>query len=662
MSYQITTTSGNILTTVPDTQIVSTYAGLSLLGKFYPGFGTALNNNLVHITENFASNTPPTNPLVGQIWYDTISNNINYWNGSEFKSISIVTSNDAAPLNPEEGDQWFDTTTQQLYIWNGYEWVLIGPANSGGENEGFVVETFSLGSSNIYYLNLYANNELLGIVSSVEFNNSDITGFGNIRPGLNFVTNPESVPSIIAGGIYNVSDITVGDSDQLGIETDSWDNGIITVNNGNILIATNGNAESNVAAFSEWSNGNIEGIVYFDTIYAKNFGNLPATIIPGANNQIIFNNGTSLQGATNFQYYQSNLTSYVTNFNTSNIVAFDSKVTDSFVVTGLSSLQNTAITTLIVGESLISSGNITAEASLSVETSITDFGTLFLGGELTAGEFSLFNWGAEIGNQNGTATNPYIDFHSSGGSQDYDSRIIASGGTSGVVGEGTLTIAAATTQFSGNISAGQITASAAISSTQTVTAEEGFQASATSESILGQLSVNGQLTSTGGAQFSDGIIINTGTNSYSLPTSRGTVGYVLSSNGDGSTSWIESASTSVTQNAGLASIRSLYPVASPESTPPIGSYVYHNTSSSPMLVTVSADLGGGGFRGVVYCDSSSSPITDVAQFSRVNAGSSAPNYYPGSVTFLVPPGFYYGISVTSGSGTPTIRTWTEWIF
>lgn len=97
-------------------------------------------------------------------------------------------------------------------------------------------------------------------------------------------------------------------------------------------------------------------------------------------------------------------------------------------------------------------------------------------------------------------------------------------------------------------------------------------------------------------------------------------------------------------------------------TPP--TIVYQNTGSKAMLVTVSGDNGGGGFEAAVYCDSSPSPTTMVAQFARVNAGSSPPLFYPGGVTFIVPAGFYYGISVSNGgtSGAPSVRTWTEWQF
>lgn len=115
-----------------------------------------------------------------------------------------------------------------------------------------------------------------------------------------------------------------------------------------------------------------------------------------------------------------------------------------------------------------------------------------------------------------------------------------------------------------------------------------------------------------------------------------------------------------TQNAGLISSRGFYVTADPDTTPPESPYIYQNTDTTARLVVVSGDLGGGGFHGDVYCDGGASPTTLVAEFGRVNAGSSDPNYYPASVTFMVPTGHYYGISVTSGSGSPFVRSWTEY--
>ncbi len=58
--------------------------------------------------------------------------------------------------------------------------------------------------------------------------------------------------------------------------------------------------------------------------------------------------------------------------------------------------------------------------------------------------------GFEIGYTGGSATTPYIDFHSGATAIDYDSRIIASGGN-GTNGQGTLTYTAATNTFAGSV-------------------------------------------------------------------------------------------------------------------------------------------------------------------------------------------------------------------
>ncbi len=119
------------------------------------------------------------------------------------------------------------------------------------------------------------------------------------------------------------------------------------------------------------------------------------------------------------------------------------------------------------------------------------------------------------------------------------------------------------------------------------------------------------------------------------------------------------AVVSVTQNTNLVSSRSIYAEADASIPPPAGN-AYQNTSGVAMIVTVSADSGGGGFHGYVFCDGNSTPTTEVAEFGRVNAGSSSPNFYPATVTFCVPPNFYYALTTTNGGGGPAVlRSWTE---
>jgi hypothetical protein len=57
------------LTVIPETKNTST--SIALFGHHYADFGSALNKNLMSLLENFASRgIEPTNPTIGQLWYD----------------------------------------------------------------------------------------------------------------------------------------------------------------------------------------------------------------------------------------------------------------------------------------------------------------------------------------------------------------------------------------------------------------------------------------------------------------------------------------------------------------------------------------------------------------------------------------------------------------
>jgi len=398
--YTITLTNGNILTSVPDTQINSTYGGISLIGKNYDGFGTVLNNDLIHMLENFSSSTPPTNPLVGQIWYDSLSNTMNIWDGTTFNSICVITSNSIPPTNPAEGNQWFDNVNDQLYIWNGFTWVLIGPpGNQSGGKEGFILANVSINGSTVYFLDLYANNNLLGIVSSVNLVNPDLPGFSNIRPGLNFVTAPETTPPIVEGGIYNATELTLGNSDQFIISTvveplssPLYENGLLEVNGNTsavICASLYPNSPDANAAYQDLADNNIKGSVFTNQLVANSVvalhyeGLPPGLAIPGALGDVLTSNG-----ADGFQVSPS-----FTFDATSNILSTNSlDLASNLVVSG------TAIIGLntTVGGSLTVDGDATIDQSLTVgltssfNRDVTMFGNLTVAGnEIVDGNITI---------------------------------------------------------------------------------------------------------------------------------------------------------------------------------------------------------------------------------------------------------------------------------
>jgi len=71
MPYIIVRSDGTTLTTVADSTLDTTSSSLALMGKGYPSYGDELNTNFVQLLENFASSSPPANPIRGQLWYNT---------------------------------------------------------------------------------------------------------------------------------------------------------------------------------------------------------------------------------------------------------------------------------------------------------------------------------------------------------------------------------------------------------------------------------------------------------------------------------------------------------------------------------------------------------------------------------------------------------------
>ena len=75
MAYEINKTNGQVLVSIPDGEVdVST--SIRLVGKNYPGYGEIMAENLVNMLEHFTNGKPPTNPIVGQIWYNNSSNEL----------------------------------------------------------------------------------------------------------------------------------------------------------------------------------------------------------------------------------------------------------------------------------------------------------------------------------------------------------------------------------------------------------------------------------------------------------------------------------------------------------------------------------------------------------------------------------------------------------
>jgi len=209
MAYTINNTAGTTLKVLADGTIDTATTDLTLIGKGYAGFGERLNENFVKLLENFANTSEPSNKIKGQLWYDSLNNQINVYTGNKFKPVGSTTNSASAPSNAVLGDMWFDTSNTQLYIYSGTAWTLIGPTTVSGSGVTQVVAEAIEDNVGVQksILKFVTNDTIVGIVSAEEFTpGSAISGFATIKKGITLST-------AISG---NKLDGTATDADALG--------------------------------------------------------------------------------------------------------------------------------------------------------------------------------------------------------------------------------------------------------------------------------------------------------------------------------------------------------------------------------------------------------------------------------------------------------------
>lgn len=194
MSYRVDRFNGSFLVTVDDGTIDTT-TDLRFIGRNYAGYGEVQNENFLHLMENFANTSPPPKAVTGQIWYDSnpASKKLKFYDGAQWKVASGSAASTTAPAGLTTGDFWFDTSTDQLYAWNGTEFILVGPENTPELTAtavfaNIVKDNFG---TNYNILKVNVNDETQAIISGAEFtlnsNLNPIAGFSIIKKGFNLI-------------------------------------------------------------------------------------------------------------------------------------------------------------------------------------------------------------------------------------------------------------------------------------------------------------------------------------------------------------------------------------------------------------------------------------------------------------------------------------------
>ena len=188
MAYIINRFSGQKLVVLDDGTL-DTSTSIGLLGRNYTGYGEVQNEKFLYLLENFADTAPPSRPLSGPTWYDTLTNSLNVYNGNDWTPVGSAIVSQTEP-NGFNGSLWYKSTTDQLSVYEDGVWKLIGPEAVDGFGFTKLRARSVLDSSSVNHaiLELLVDGNTLAICSNTTFVLNDanpITGFNELKPGLN---------------------------------------------------------------------------------------------------------------------------------------------------------------------------------------------------------------------------------------------------------------------------------------------------------------------------------------------------------------------------------------------------------------------------------------------------------------------------------------------
>ncbi len=195
MPYIVNKTDGSIVATVTDGTIDKSSTSLTLIGKNYKGIGEIYNENLVFLLENFSNSTPPTRQIKGQLWFNTSSNKLNVYDGSDWRPVGSPFVSTNRPSNLVAGDLWIDRSTQQLKFYDGNNLIVAGPGYTSGQGKtGWISEEVidRVGNSRVV-ASMYVGGVRVAIFNEKEFIPLlPVSGFNTeltpLKSGLTFST------------------------------------------------------------------------------------------------------------------------------------------------------------------------------------------------------------------------------------------------------------------------------------------------------------------------------------------------------------------------------------------------------------------------------------------------------------------------------------------
>jgi hypothetical protein len=190
MAYAIDRYNNTLLTTVEDGTVDQT-TDLKFIGKNYAGYGEIQNENFLFLLENFSGANQPARPISGQVWFDSGTSKLKFYDGTQWRTTGGAEIGTTEPTGLATADFWWDSGNDQLYVYNGTNFVLIGPQNAGeGVTQMQSLEVLDTTSATRGIIAAVIEDEIIYVTSPTEFdlNASETSlisqGFDRIHRGI----------------------------------------------------------------------------------------------------------------------------------------------------------------------------------------------------------------------------------------------------------------------------------------------------------------------------------------------------------------------------------------------------------------------------------------------------------------------------------------------
>ena len=244
------------ITNIEDFTGVDTSTSLTFYGKNFQHYGKGFNENFLHLMEHFRSNAAsvPTNPMMGQMWFDDATNVMMVYNGTTWDILNTAL--------PQQLN-WSGSFTQ---VTSGNNSSFSGTVSAQGSNCKFnsTINTFDYTitnllpnftatvsvDTNLNQVNITLTGNIIKTTPSFNFNIAfKQSAFSNVYDIADLFNNPKSIPlnfasvtnnapvgDVVITGIPNINETLTAsnnltDADGIGTIYYQWMRGGVDINN-----------------------------------------------------------------------------------------------------------------------------------------------------------------------------------------------------------------------------------------------------------------------------------------------------------------------------------------------------------------------------------------------------------------------------------------------